>query len=554
MKSLSKGLTLFLVVTLLLIVFATACSNNDEGSGTKDNNVQNDGDSDNGGGLNENDAADDLDFNPEGFPIVDEPITLKMFSRIAPISAPNEELTVWQEYEKMTGIKIEFEDVPTQGFQERKNLAFASNELPDFLFRSAINPLETIKYGSNGQIIPLEDLIDQYAPNFKALMEEYPEIKADITYPDGHIYSMPMIITVKASLTGKNWMNEAWLNELDLEMPTTTDELITVLKAFRDGDANGNGDTTDEIPLSFQTPSNADAGLMLVNQFAGSFGLERQFEYNANIEDGKVQLWVTDDRYKAQLQFLNELWEEKLIDPEYFTHTNAEYIAKMTSAKLGYFTWGNNNPFTAIADQITPVAPVEGPLGDRMYSNIGPMTRAFGAFAITSANEHPEETMRWVDYFYGKEGSTFIRYGVEGESFNYDENGEAVYVDSIMNDPKPDVVACTTITPFCGGAFPHWIHDKNDSLVNNAVNMEAQETIDPYLPEVKYGPLLFDEDTAREVDILRGDIDTYVREQSTKFIIGDISFDQWDTYVDTLKKMDIERLQEIYQQFFDVKS
>jgi putative aldouronate transport system substrate-binding protein len=487
-----------------------------------------------------------------GFPIVQQPITLKMFSRLAPNSGASKDLLVWQEYQKKTGINLTFEDVPTQGFPERKNLAFASNDLPDFFFRSALTPLESIKYGTAGQLIPLEGLIDKYAPNFKALMNTYPGIKADITFPNGHIYSLPMVVTTKPSLVGMNWINQSWLNKLGLSMPQTPDELINVLKAFKDKDPNGNG-KADEIPLSNAGPADNGGNIPLVEEFAGSFGLDRQFEYNANVVNGKVHLWMADDNYKQILQFLNQLWTQKLIDPQYFTQTQAQYIAKMTAGQIGMMSWGNNNPFIAHAADYKGMPPLKGPNGDQKYVVIQPMTKAFGAFAITSANKHPEETMRWVDYFYGKEGATFIRYGVEGKTFNYDTNGEAQYVDSIAKSPTPDVTACKDVTPFCGGAFPHWLNDKNDSLVNNEDTIAAVKVVEPYLPDVKYGPLLFDEKTAKDVDNLRRDIDTYVKEQSTKFIVGEIGFDKWDEYVSTLKKMNLDKLQDIFQQAFDAK-
>lgn len=551
----SKGLLLFLTV-MLMMAMLMACS-------SKSNNAQSGGNDQASQQTDDNGAKPSGDAQvgtangdaSSGFPIVNEPITLKMFSRVAPNAGASKDLLVWQEYQKKTGINLNFEDVPTQGFAERKNLAFASNDLPDFFFRSALSPMETIKYGTAGQLIPLEGLIDKYAPNFKALMDKYPEIKDDITYPDGHIYTLPMVVTTKPSLVQINWINQAWLNKLGLSMPQTPDELINVLKAFRDQDPNGNG-KQDEIPLSSDTGGAADdaASMPLVNEFAGSFGLDRQFEYDANVDNGKVHLWAADDNYKQELQFLNQLWEQKLIDPQYFTQTQAQYLAKMTAGQFGVMLWGNDNPFAAHAADYKALPPLKGPNGDQKFALMQPLTKAFGAFAITSADKYPEQTMRWVDYFYSQEGSTFIRYGEEGKTFNYDSTGEAQFVDSIAKSDKPDVTACKDVTPFCGGAFPHWLNDKNDSLVNDAGTTAAAEVLDPYLPDVKYGPLLFDQKTAKEVDTLRSDIDAYVKEQSTKFITGEIGFDKWDQYVNTLKKMNLDHLQDLYQQAFDAKT
>lgn len=149
--------------------------------------------------------------SPSGFPIVKESIKLKMFTRIAPTNGPFKEMPVFQDYEKMSNIQVEFIEAPTDGFAEKKNLLFAANELPDVLYRSGFTPLEATRYGSGGQLIPLEKLIDSYAPNLKKLMDTYPEIRPAITTPEGHIYAIPGIVTVNAARTDKRWMNQAWL-------------------------------------------------------------------------------------------------------------------------------------------------------------------------------------------------------------------------------------------------------------------------------------------------------------------------------------------------------
>ncbi|WP_308737561.1 extracellular solute-binding protein [Paenibacillus sp. AR247] len=229
--------------------------------------------------------------NETGFPLTKEPVTLNMFTRIAPLNGPFKDMPVFQDYEKMSNVHVNFTEAPTDGFQEKKNLLFASNELPDAFYRSGITPLEATQYGAVGQLIPLEDLIDKYAPNLKTLMEQYPEIRSAITTPEGHIYAIPGIVTLAAARTDKKWINEAWLKKLGLKEPETTDELYDVLVAFRDKDPNGNG-KKDEIPMT------ARAGLAVVNLMSGSFGLDQQLGYNINLENDKVNIWMGSEQNK----------------------------------------------------------------------------------------------------------------------------------------------------------------------------------------------------------------------------------------------------------------
>ncbi|SFA88829.1 putative aldouronate transport system substrate-binding protein [Cohnella sp. OV330] len=478
-----------------------------------------------------------------GFPIVDQPIKLKMFTRTAPVNGPFKDMPVFQDYEKMSNVQVEFTEAPTDGFQEKKNLLFASNELPDALYRSGLSQLEATRYGAAGQLIPLEDLIDQYAPNLKQLMEQYPEIRAGITTPEGHIYAIPGIVTLDAARTDKKWINQAWLKKLNLKMPETTDDLYNVLVAFRDQDPNGNG-KKDELPMTARAPV-AGQGLPILAMMSGSFGLDLQFGYNINLENDKVNIWMGNDRNKEMLMYLNKLYKEKLLDPEMFSQKEADYLAKQGSGNTGFFFDQTNNNFLTIQDQYTGIAPLKGPHGDQLQSQGAPVARDFGAFAITSVDKYPEVTMRWIDYFYSDEGSTLLRFGREGENYEV-KDGIPYYTKAFIDSGNQ-----SKLTPYAGGGAPHLISEKVASFINPPQVQEAQKKLDPYMPKVRYAAPMFDEATAQKVNILRNDLDKYYEEQSTKFIAGALSFDKWDEFQATLKKLKIDELQQIYQDAYD---
>lgn len=519
----SRALTTMIVFGLIL----AGCSNNNNGGSKTENQPS---------------PASESAVKVEGFPIVEQPIKLKMFTRIAPANGPFKEMPVFQDYEKLSNIQVSFTEAPTDGFAEKKNLLFAANELPDALFRSELNPLETIRYGTAGQLIPLEDLIEQYAPNLKALMEQYPEIRSGITTPEGHIYSIPGIVTTGSARTDKRWINKAWLEKLNLEEPKTTDELYNVLLAFRDGDPNGNG-KQDELPM---TARKGAGGIPIVNMMAGSFGLDLQLGYNINIEDGKINIWSGDDKHKELLTYLNKLYKEKLLDPEIFTQTEAQYLAKQGSGNTGLFFDQTNNNFLPIQDQYVGTAPPAGPHGDQMQSTVAPVPRDFGAFAITSVNKYPEATMRWIDYFYSDEGSTLLRFGREGEHYEM-KDGMPYYKEDFLAIKG----AQGKMTPYAGGGAPHLISDKVASFINPPQVQEAYAKLEPYMPKIRYASPMFDEGTAQKVNILRNDIDKYIEEQSTKFIVGALSFDKWEEFQTTLKKMKIDELEQLYQEAYD---
>src|SRR5690625_1204002 len=137
----------------------------------------------------------------------------------------------------MTNIIIECDTPSGEAYDEKFNLIMGSGDYPEAFFGGDISTGDQMEYGEEGIFIPLEDLIEEYAPNFTKLMDENPDLRKNITTPDGHIYAMPTVIDVPRDLTGpKLWINKKWIDEAGLDMPETVDDLYTILKAFKERD------------------------------------------------------------------------------------------------------------------------------------------------------------------------------------------------------------------------------------------------------------------------------------------------------------------------------
>src|SRR5690606_19464873 len=123
-----------------------------------------------------------------------EQISLEFFTGMAPTNSNNfEETMVWREYKEKTNMDIKFTLIPFDSLNERRNLALAGGDYPDAFYSARLPAADLMRYGEQGTFIPLNDLIDQYAPNFKAVMEEYPDLKKGLTMPDENIYSFPAV-------------------------------------------------------------------------------------------------------------------------------------------------------------------------------------------------------------------------------------------------------------------------------------------------------------------------------------------------------------------------
>ncbi|EJW97007.1 family 1 extracellular solute-binding protein, partial [gut metagenome] len=189
-------------------------------------------------------------FHAEGLPIVDETITFDVAAK----SRHNKNfsnLEFFQKLEEKTNVHVEWNMSSDDGWKEKKGLLFAG-ELPDAFYGQAIlTDVDVVKYASQGLLIPLDDLIEKYAPNIKRLLDENDEYRKVMTAPDGHIYSLPNLTELSPKTHDKLFINKTWLDQLNLPIPETVDEFEKTLIAFRDNDMNGNGDKNDEIPFSF---------------------------------------------------------------------------------------------------------------------------------------------------------------------------------------------------------------------------------------------------------------------------------------------------------------
>lgn len=521
-----------------ILLFATACSSS--------NNDTNDEESAR--------AKADVDVNKEGFPIVDEELTMTMIAPGTAQSPEWEEMDVMKEYAEKTNIDFEFNTPPADDFGTNLNLTFSSGDVEDIIYGAEtddLTPAMEVDYGEQGILLPLEDLIDDYAPNIKALLEEDPEIEKSITTTDGHIYALPQISKSHRSIwQSPMWYNGDWLDELEVEeLPETTDEFYELLKRFRDEDPNGNG-KEDEIPLT-------DVELDSIGPwFMSAFGVKDQGVVE---NDGEVTYGAITDGYKEYLEYMNKLYEEKLLDPETFSQSSEEKQAKGQKNQVGvfsdyfsYFTTGEDPDEVENNPMFSPLK------SDRIDEPIAPVNDNIqrGAFALSKNNPSPEASIRWLDYFYSEEGGAYLDQGPEGKLWEWNDD-ESKRVD-LGEDAVPDGYDDSedyraSLTPAFGIAAPFLAQDieKEDPSVTDVfTEKETEEKMEPY-GEVPFPKVYLTPDEQKEINTIEMDLESYVEQMEAKFITGVEPMSNWDDYVETVKGMNIERYIEIYQDAYD---
>ena len=180
-----------------------------------------------------------------------ETTEVKTFRIVCPAGGdsnpPASEWWIWQKYEEMTGIHIEWEEIPESALNDRKNLIMMSDEKPDAFWHVSWSSEELARYGASGAFVNIAPYLDTSASNLKTLLtEEVPDGLKSITMDDGGIYGMPWVMTDKPQTNARFYLNKNWLKNAGLEVPETIEDLTKVFDVFKTTDVNGNGDANDE--------------------------------------------------------------------------------------------------------------------------------------------------------------------------------------------------------------------------------------------------------------------------------------------------------------------
>jgi len=345
--------------------------------------------------------------------------------------------------EEKTGLSFTFQQYAENAkWQEAKQEMIRGAQLPDVLFKANLSQAETIEMMEKGLLVDLAPYLQECCPNLWALLQQHPDYLEAITLPGGQIAALPQIQDY--SVQNYMWINEKWLKNLGLATPTTIQEFVDVLTAFKTLDPNRNG-KADEIPFGFIGPFDL--------KFLGhAFGLIAN-DYNIYTEAGKVHFMPLQDEYRTFVTWLKDLYEAGLIDQDGFSIVDT--MRTVTDSK-SVATYG-----IVLTNTVSNIFQVDWatdynllmPLsydGKQVYRNLtGNLIR--GTFAITSACDHPEELLRWVDYLYSEEGAIMATIGQENADFVVDGDQSWRYLEHVQSNSYFPTYALIEGLPFYPG-------------------------------------------------------------------------------------------------------
>lgn len=473
-----------------------------------------------------------------------EKITIKYWVPFTPnqyIKSLNESL-MYKELETRTNVHVEFIH-PAEGQEsEQFNLMVNSKDLPDVIQTYAGDYKGGMdKAISDGVYLKLNDLIDKYAPNFKKLRQDDPELARQTITDQGNIYAFPVIGEDKNEPAW--WgpvIRKDWLNDLGLKEPTSIDEWYNVLTQFKEK-------KNSQTPLMIRKN-----GIDSYGAFVSAFDIGPGFYKKGN----SVKYGPMEAGFKDYLITMSKWFNEGLVDKDFATRDRKSRDAAITSGKAGaYITeYALVDQYAAAikgtdakAEFAPTVQPSLKPGGNVQYRVVNNRNGGYEA-VITTASKHPERIVKWFDYAYSKEGYMLFNYGIEGTSYKMvdgkpqfsellTKNAEGLDFWTVVNKYKLEV------GPYLRDykAVPEFTKIDLDCM-----DKWTKAGTDYVIPPTNLTP-----EESENYSGIMGDIGTYKDEMVLKFIMGKEPLSKFDDFVEQLKKMRIQEAIKIQQAALD---
>ena len=496
--------------------------------------------------------------NPLGnvdLPLTDEPVTVTMWMGVNPnVLKITEDIgndcALWNELASRTGVNLEFTVVNPDTESEKFNLMVASNDLSDIISNA------TTLYTNGGEAAVADEILidhlpyltEELTPQICKLMEAYPDAVPEALTESGWLAGMPQLsMQTETTQTFGPMIRKDWLDELGLNVPETYDELHDVLAAFKEKKG------ADAPLLLNYAATGINNGLV---EGYGIFGLvadaamsEPYYQVDDTVMYGPIQ-----PEFKEYLTMIHDWYQEGLIWQDFMSYTDFQnpptdviladragvfyaevtYIATLEDAS-------NTEGFelVAIPDLVRNSGDTIPFKEERAYAASTP-------WSISTQCECPELLMQWCNYMYTDEGALLCNYGIEGESFEYNENHVPVFTDLVLNNP--DMSTTVALFMYCLDRGPFYRDETREQSGYSQAQKDASGIWQSNMSVGRgIGSTSLNTEESSEVNQFYGDIKTYIEQSVLEFIIGNRDLSEFDEYVSHIEGMGIDKVTACYQ-------
>lgn len=479
------------------------------------------------------------------------------------------DMKIMQDLYEATNVNVTWENVSESVYTQQKNLIFGNTaNRPDAIYHAGMSAGEIIKYAKRNVLLPISDYL-QYMPNFSKILQDRPDIKAQlVNVEDGKIYSLPRIEEMgllqnpNILFLNKNWAARAIeagavsglsISDLKDGLNLTSTQMEALLTYFKDNDMNGNGNTGDERPLSF-VYNNWQGNQC---DLYGMFGLNDNLEHRVVVDD-KITYTVQDPRFKDATNFIANWVSKGLIDKVSFEQSQDNFLANGKGLETyGAFYWWESETVVSNPENYIVCNPLQGPNGGQTVCVSNNPEISTGEVIIFKDCPNFEVLLAYLDRYYDPMISAQINYGPIG--IVYEEQTDANGM--LVQKPIPEGMTSDELRL---QNAPLGIIYLSDYAWNNVVHMEPRAElrlqrlnayVKPFVPaNVKPCPnLQFTLDELNTLSNYEANLNDFIRTNLIKWILnGGVSDSDWNNFQSSLEgKVNINGIRDVYQAAYD---
>lgn len=548
-----KKLLAALLSTVMVVSTLAGCGNTAQTDSSSTQNNQN-----TGGGIQNS----------------DEKVKLKALIISHPLTKDVTDMKWVQEIADQANVEIEWEQIRAD-WETVKSTRFAAGDIPDLLFNATIDA-DYITY--NGLFMDLSSYInEETTPNINAMFTEEPDTKILATTMEGKVYGIPKF---QGKWPGSNtvmFMNQEWLDNLGLEIPTTYTELKEVLTAFKEQDANGNGDPNDEIGIDYNAYGGNNAwfnSAYSMTNLLGALGIQlTDWGTDAYFaEDNQVKCYAVDERYKDFMKYIADLYANGLINKNALTNDYSAFQSLSRGNENGeaivgcVFGWEETDKFgPTLYSQYTPVPALDydidcepGTYDTRWRNDYTGLNMAGNRVCMSAKCSNPEAALRFMDLFYDSAVSVQGLFGGITDGC-IEQTGDNSFKVLDPLDPDTDPGTWKWTSTMADNA-PMYIRRSTEIEMAQDMTyaLEERKVYEDVLAKASTSdtyPQMFmkySEDDQNTLALTQANINNIIDNQWSLWMTGEQDIDAtWDSYVESVNAAGLPQVLEIRQTAFD---
>lgn len=444
---------------------------------------------------------------------------------------------------EQTNVTFDFVGPAANAAADNFSILIAGGDYPDFIEKFGTYFSAGYESAIEQEIImDVSDLIDAYMPHYNEAMNATSDRILAVTTDSGAVPGFTSFYENPSDDENVNTgygaiIRQDYLDEQGLDVPETYEEYYAVLKVFQ-----SSYDATMWLPYTGVAMDNAFIGGYNVAGYSN--GSTVPFYVN---DDGEVLFGPTQDGYYDYVSMMAQWYSEGLIYQDFVSGTDVMNADSnlYSSGSVGLF-FCSNRAYSSLLTSYPDLnfAPSVNPVqeeGDIVH--IGTVSSVNNiSVVMTTQCQNPELAAKLIDWMYTDDASFHARYGFENEAYTLDENGDPIFTDLVLSSPEgrepTEALAALSINYFVWSSDPNIeLELQGETYQNLYAIWGKQDGNDWNYPAAA----TLTEDESNDFSSAYSDIETYVREQTLRWICGEIELNEetFDAYKTAIEEMNI---------------